>query len=90
MASVSIPPHSIVSAKSPAHEYEASTGAGDVKNHVVVDVVLRVMLFATSLSSVIVMVTSRQTKLIPMAPGLTIPVTAKFSQTPAFLLVTIS
>ncbi|KAK1417888.1 hypothetical protein QVD17_27023 [Tagetes erecta] len=90
MASASLP-HSSVSAKSPAaQEYEVGAGAGDVKNHVVVDVVLRVMLLVTSLIGIIVMVTSKQTKLIPVAPGLTIPVTAKFSQSPAFIYYTVA
>ncbi|MFS7922671.1 putative casparian strip membrane protein [Helianthus anomalus] len=84
MASV-IPPHSTISVKSPEPDYKGSTGTGDVKNHVAVDVVLRVMLFATSLIGIIVMVTSKQTKLIPIAPGMALPMAAEFNQSPAFM-----
>ncbi|KAF5815363.1 putative casparian strip membrane protein [Helianthus annuus] len=84
MASVT-PPHSTISVKSPEPDYKGSTGTGDVKNHVVVDVALRVMLFATSLIGIIVMVTSKQTKLIPVAPGMALPMAAEFNQSPAFI-----
>ncbi|KAI3692483.1 hypothetical protein L6452_32299 [Arctium lappa] len=76
------PPHSTV--KSPASP-PAYMGTSGVKHHLVVDVVLRVMLFATALVSIIVMVTSKQTKLIPVAPGLVIPLDAKFNQSPSFI-----
>ncbi|XP_076891530.1 CASP-like protein 1 [Bidens hawaiensis] len=52
------------------------------KKHAVVDMALRVFLFATALASVIVMVTSEETKQIPVAPGITISRTAKFSSSP--------
>ncbi|XP_022761210.1 CASP-like protein 1D1 [Durio zibethinus] len=57
-------------------------------NYSVVDVALRVLLFAASLSSVVVMVTSKQTKLVPMpgfptGPRVTIP--AKFNHSPALI-----
>ncbi|KAK9063861.1 hypothetical protein SSX86_017733 [Deinandra increscens subsp. villosa] len=86
MASIN-PSHSTMSVESPAPapEYKSSTGPGATKNHVVVDVVLRVILFATALVAVIVMVTSNQTKLIPVAPGMAIPMAAKFNQSPAFI-----
>ncbi|KAI3730413.1 hypothetical protein L1987_61583 [Smallanthus sonchifolius] len=76
-----------MSVESPAlaPEYKSSAGTGATKNHVVVDVVLRVMLFATALVAIIVMVTSKQTKLIPVAPGMALPIAAKFNQTPAFI-----
>nr|KAJ0206000.1 hypothetical protein LSAT_V11C500246960 [Lactuca sativa] len=50
-----------------------------------VDVALRVLLFLTALVSIIVMVTSNQTKLIPLAPGLAIRLPAKFQHSPAFI-----
>ncbi|XP_071730409.1 CASP-like protein 1 [Rutidosis leptorrhynchoides] len=50
-----------------------------------IDIVLRVLLFATALVSIIVMVTSKQTKLIPVAPGIVIPLHAKFQNSPAFI-----
>ncbi|KAL7597554.1 hypothetical protein Lser_V15G22582 [Lactuca serriola] len=50
-----------------------------------IDVALRVLLFLTALVSLIVMVTSNQTKLIPLAPGLAIRLPAKFQHSPAFI-----
>ncbi|KAF5774147.1 putative casparian strip membrane protein [Helianthus annuus] len=61
-----------------APEYSSTKG-------LVVDVALRVLLFATALVAIIVMVTSKQTKMIPVAPGLVVPMTAKFTQSPAFI-----
>ncbi|KVH88534.1 Uncharacterized protein family UPF0497, trans-membrane plant [Cynara cardunculus var. scolymus] len=83
--STTTPPHSTV--KSPASP-PSYMGASGLKHHVVVDVVLRVMLFATTLVGVFVMVTSKQTKMIPVAPGLVIPLDAKFTQSPAFIVIT--
>ncbi|XP_059648917.1 CASP-like protein 1 [Cornus florida] len=53
---------------------------------VVVDLVLRFLLFASTLISVVVMVTSKQTKLIPVM-GIPFPVllSAKFNHSPAFI-----
>lgn len=51
----------------------------------VVDVALRVLLFATAFVAIIIMVTSKQTKLIQLFPGLAIPVVAKFNQSPGFM-----
>ncbi|KAK9077729.1 hypothetical protein SSX86_006066 [Deinandra increscens subsp. villosa] len=59
--------------------------AGSSRIGVVVDVCLRFLLFATALAAVIIMVTSKQTKLIPVAPGYSIPFVAKFNQSPAFI-----
>ncbi|XWS39068.1 hypothetical protein CRYUN_Cryun18bG0018400 [Craigia yunnanensis] len=57
-------------------------------NYSVVDVALRVLLLAATVSSVVVMVTSKQTKLVPV-PGLPtiarVPVPAKFNHSPAFI-----
>lgn len=54
---------------------------------VVADVVLRVVLFAAAVTSVVVMVTSNQTKLvtIPVPPFPTVPRPAKFVHSPAFM-----
>ncbi|XP_076917950.1 CASP-like protein 1 [Bidens hawaiensis] len=89
MAAVN-PSHSPVSVDMPAPEPDykggMGTGAGaGVKYHVVIDVVLRVVLFATALVAVIVMVTSKQTKLIPVAQGMTVSMVANFNQSPAFI-----
>ncbi|KAF5771640.1 putative casparian strip membrane protein [Helianthus annuus] len=82
MASVN-PSHSTISVESlapPAPENKSSTRASAAKNHVVVDVVLRAMLFATAFVAITFVVTSKQTKLIPVAPGIAIPMAAKFNQ----------
>lgn len=47
-----------------------------------VQVVLRLFLFAATLTSIVVMVTSKQTKTIP---GIPIPREAKFTHSPAFM-----
>lgn len=54
---------------------------------VVVDLVLRVVLFAAAVTSVVVMVTSKQTKMVtlPLPPFLTVPRPAKFTHSPAFM-----
>ncbi|KAK3039008.1 hypothetical protein RJ639_027493 [Escallonia herrerae] len=53
---------------------------------VTVDVVLRVLLFASTLVAVVVMVTSKQTKLVQV-PGVpfAVPLPAKFNHSPAFI-----
>ncbi|XP_076882610.1 CASP-like protein 1 [Bidens hawaiensis] len=81
------PSHSTISVESPApaHKFSTGTGTGSAKNHVVIDVVLRSMLFATAFVALIIMVTSKQTKLIPVAPGFAIPMVAKFNQSPALI-----
>ncbi|KAI3816402.1 hypothetical protein L1987_16096 [Smallanthus sonchifolius] len=86
MAAVN-PSHTAVSVEmpTPEHEYKGSTGGGGVKNHVVADLVLRTVLFVTALVAMIVMVTSKQTKLVTVAPGLAIPMVANFDQSPAFV-----
>ncbi|KAK9077728.1 hypothetical protein SSX86_006065 [Deinandra increscens subsp. villosa] len=85
------PPHGAVSMEVPLKtaaaappEYGNSRGRS-FKKHAVVDVVLRVFLFATAVISVVVMVTSEETKQIPVAPGLSISRTAKFSNSPAYV-----
>ncbi|GLJ25241.1 hypothetical protein SUGI_0483170 [Cryptomeria japonica] len=51
------------------------------------DVVIRGIAFAATISATIVMATNKQTKTIPLPlnPAITIPVTAKFHYTPAFV-----
>ncbi|PWA96141.1 casparian strip membrane protein [Artemisia annua] len=68
----------------PTPEYKDSANIGGLRNHLLVDVVLRVILFATALVAIIIMVTSKQTQMIPVASSLAIPEAAKFSQIPAF------
>ncbi|XWS14021.1 hypothetical protein CRYUN_Cryun36dG0088200 [Craigia yunnanensis] len=56
-------------------------------NYSLVDVALRVLLFAATLSSVVVMVTSKQTKLVPVPalPTVRVRVPAKFTHSPALI-----
>ncbi|XP_050215746.1 CASP-like protein 1D1 [Mercurialis annua] len=57
------------------------------REYVGVDVGLRVFLFATTLTGIIVMSTAKQTVLTPVpgVPGLVVPIEAKFDNSPAFL-----
>ncbi|XVF28406.1 hypothetical protein REPUB_Repub15cG0026800 [Reevesia pubescens] len=71
-------------------EFEAAPPVAASKcpfNYSVVDVALRVLLFAASLSSVVVMVTSKQTELVPVPglPNVRLPLPAKFNHSPAFI-----
>lgn len=55
-------------------------------NLVVVEVASRVLLFATTLTSVLVLVTGKQTKLIPIPlPPYGASVSAEFTDIPAFM-----
>ncbi|KAF9605402.1 hypothetical protein IFM89_016979 [Coptis chinensis] len=67
----------------------ASTGNRSA-NFFPVDLTLRILLFVSSLAAVIVMVTSKQTELVqvPSIP-FKVPNTAKFDQTPAFIIISI-
>lgn len=77
MPSINTPEEPLKSS-APRVDYNNSKG-------LVVGVALRVLLFATALVALIVMVTSKQTKMIPVAPGLAVPLDAKFNQSPAFM-----
>ncbi|KAL8121626.1 CASP-like protein 1 [Apium graveolens] len=55
------------------------------KQSAVVEVVLRVLLFLTSLTAVVVMVTSKQKELVPFPPFGMVPNTSRFTDTPAFV-----
>ncbi|XWS08644.1 hypothetical protein CRYUN_Cryun40dG0019400 [Craigia yunnanensis] len=55
-------------------------------NYSLVDVALRVLLFAATLTSLVVMVTSKQTELVPvLGLPVRVPVPAKFNHSPAFI-----
>ncbi|KAK1417889.1 hypothetical protein QVD17_27024 [Tagetes erecta] len=77
MASINTP-EAPLKTSAPQADYNRSKG-------LVVDVALRFLLFATALVALIVMVTSKQTKMIPVAPGLAVPLDANFNQSPAFI-----
>ncbi|KAI3690534.1 hypothetical protein L2E82_48611 [Cichorium intybus] len=72
------PPHSSLIASASSPEYK------DTKHHVVVDLVLRVTLFATSFVAVVLVATSKQTRMVWSAAGL-VPVTVKFNVSPAYI-----
>ncbi|KAJ8766397.1 hypothetical protein K2173_022456 [Erythroxylum novogranatense] len=55
-----------------------------VTNTFVVDVALRVVLFAATLVALVVMITSKQTKVL-VVQGFRVPVDAKFDHSPAFV-----
>ncbi|XP_076952481.1 CASP-like protein 1 [Bidens hawaiensis] len=82
-------PHSAINMEVPlktsAPPPEYKSGGRSFKKHAVVDMLLRVFLFATAVASVVVMVTSEETKQIPVAPGIMISRTAKFSHSPAYV-----
>ena len=80
MASTAKPdPEAIKSEEAPAAPPRGSYNSS-------VDVALRVLLFAASVTAVVVMVTAKQTEIVPV-PGLpiSVPLEAKFSDSPAFM-----
>ncbi|KAI3690546.1 hypothetical protein L2E82_48627 [Cichorium intybus] len=95
-----IPPHAHspvsmevpLKTSAPPPEYSDYRGAGGSKKHALLDVFFRVVLFATAVAGIVLLVTSKQTKLIPVAPGLAISRTGKFSHSPAhiYLLAALS
>ncbi|KAL8195759.1 hypothetical protein R6Q57_025512 [Mikania cordata] len=94
MASIdtTAPPHAAVDMEIPvkwsaqAPEHMAGIDArGHVRNHGAVDAVLRVVVFVAGLAAVIVMVTSKQSKMIPISPVMTIPLDANWNQSPAYI-----
>ncbi|KAF9678037.1 hypothetical protein SADUNF_Sadunf08G0170200 [Salix dunnii] len=81
MASTAKPdPESIKSEEAPAAPGPRRS------NYSSADVALRVLLFAASVTAVVVMVTAKQTEIVPV-PGLpiSVPLEAKFSDSPAFI-----
>ncbi|KVH88533.1 Uncharacterized protein family UPF0497, trans-membrane plant [Cynara cardunculus var. scolymus] len=87
------PPHATIdmeipikSSAPPPPEYKAATGDGGIKGHGhgVVEGILRALLCVTSLAGVIVMVTSKQTELIPISPTMAVPLDAKFNHSPSY------
>ncbi|GKC20241.1 CASP-like protein 1 [Tanacetum coccineum] len=56
-----------------------------VKNHGVVDATLRAVLSATTNVALIAMVTSKETKMIPISPTMKVPLDASFNQSPAYI-----
>ncbi|PWA90878.1 CASP-like protein [Artemisia annua] len=82
-------PHGAVSMEVPlktsAPPPEYASRGSSFKKHAVLDVFLRVVLFATALAGIILMVTAEQTKTFLVAPGVSITRTAKFSHSPAYI-----
>ncbi|KAI3703671.1 hypothetical protein L1987_73863 [Smallanthus sonchifolius] len=73
------PPHATVDVEIPVK------WSGGRKNHVIVDVALRALLFVTGLVAIIVMVTSKQSKMIRISPVMAIPLDANWNQSPAYI-----
>ncbi|KAE8677623.1 Serine/threonine-protein kinase CDG1 [Hibiscus syriacus] len=76
--------------KSEAAPAEAAADTAPAKftfDYSVVDVALRIIVFAAALSSVEVMVTSKQTEVVPVPglPGVRLPLQAKFNHSPALV-----
>ncbi|KAI3804632.1 hypothetical protein L1987_26330 [Smallanthus sonchifolius] len=71
------------SAQAPDHK--SSKGADGVKNHGAVDAALRAVVFVGGLAAVIVMVTSKQSKMIQISPTMSIPLDANWNQSPAYI-----
>lgn len=85
------PPHTALSMEvplktsaPPPQEYDSSA-RGSFKKHAMVDMFFRVSLFATSLVALVVMVTDKETKLIPVAPGIAISRDAKWNYSSAYM-----
>ncbi|KAI3505723.1 hypothetical protein L1887_27921 [Cichorium endivia] len=78
-----------VDTKAPPHETTEKSVQSSQPPHgsmgPVLDGALRILLFATALVAVIIMAVSKQTKLITLMPGFSIPLEAKFTQSPAFI-----
>ncbi|KAI3756074.1 hypothetical protein L1987_55887 [Smallanthus sonchifolius] len=89
LGQTSTPPHAAVSMEVPLKRLAPTTqygsGARSFKKHAAVATLLRVFLFETAVTGVIVMVTSKETKQIPVAPGVVISKSAKFSYSPAYV-----
>lgn len=67
-------------------------GSGLSCNCLAADVSLRVLLLAASIVAVVLMVTSKQTEMIPVPtlPGVTIPRSAQFRDSPAFIFFVVA
>ncbi|KAI7748682.1 hypothetical protein M8C21_000331 [Ambrosia artemisiifolia] len=74
----------ITSWSSKLKRYVSRTAAVAVRNQGKVDVTLRLFLFVFSLTGVVVMATSKQTKEIRVSPVMTIDMDAKFNYVPSF------
>lgn len=71
----------------PAVSEAAHAAAGRAKRTFYSQVGLRGLLLAATITSVVVMVTSKQTELVPVPtmPTLSVPISAKFNHSPAFM-----
>ncbi|XP_071727359.1 CASP-like protein 1 [Rutidosis leptorrhynchoides] len=69
----------------PPEHMVANKENGVNKSHGVLDVALRVVLSMSALAAVIVMVTSKQSKLIHFSPTLALPLDANWTQVPSYI-----
>ncbi|KAE8667957.1 CASP-like protein 1D1 [Hibiscus syriacus] len=75
-------------ASTPASEAALLHPAAASAKYSALDVVLRVLLLAASVSAVVVMATSKQTEMVPvpgLPPNIRVPFSAKFNHSPAFI-----
>ncbi|XP_039037687.1 CASP-like protein 1D1 [Hibiscus syriacus] len=75
-------------ASTPASEAAPLQPPAEASKYSALDVVLRVLLFAASVSAVVVMVTSKQSEMVPVPgfpPNIRVPFSAKFNHSPAFI-----
>ncbi|KAK1390504.1 hypothetical protein POM88_018682 [Heracleum sosnowskyi] len=77
---------SSITSVAPVEYKNSPSGAPDAisRKSATVEVILRVFLFIGSLTAVVVMVTSKQTELVPFPPIGMVPNTIRFTDTPAF------
>ncbi|KAL8121627.1 CASP-like protein 1 [Apium graveolens] len=77
---------STVTSVAPVEYKNSPSGSPDAttRKSAIVEAVFRVFLFIASLTAVVVMVTSKQTELVPFPPLGMVPNTIRFTDTPAF------
>ncbi|KAI3692481.1 hypothetical protein L6452_32297 [Arctium lappa] len=66
-------------------EYKVGTDGVEGNGHGLLEAILRALLCVTSMAGVIVMVTSKQTKMIPISPTMAVPMDAKFDHSPSYI-----
>ncbi|CAH1427646.1 unnamed protein product [Lactuca virosa] len=64
-------------------EYSCTRRGGGSKKHAVINLFSRAVIFASAVAGIILLITSKQTKLITIAPGVAISKDAKFSHSDA-------
>lgn len=76
---IKAPPHATVDMEVPVK------WSGGAKNYRRVDAALRALLFVTALAALVVMVTSKQSKMVRVSPVMAIPLDTNWTQLPAYM-----